>query len=179
MITNIKLFIFIILIILIIVFYYIYSNKLMSKNVGIAVFTGKIKGFVKFIETEKRTKIEVNLTNIPKGKHGFHIHEKGNLLETNCMGCKGHFNPYNKNHGGRFDKERHVGDLGNIEPDSKGNVNIVFYDKLIKLSGKNSIIGRSVVIHSGEDDLGKGENKESLITGNAGKRLTCAVIGYF
>ena len=35
----------------------------------------------------------------------------------------------------------------------------------------------SVVIHAGEDDLGKGGDKESLITGNLA-RIACAVIGY-
>lgn len=142
----------------------------------IAVFQGKLNGYVKFIEKENYVRVEVNITKLPKGKHGIHIHEKGNLLVKDCKGCKGHFNPYNKNHGDRKDKERHVGDLGNIES-IQGQSNIVFRDNLIKLSGKNSIIGRSVVIHKDEDDLGKGDNKESLITGNAGSRLDCAVIG--
>ena len=49
---------------------------------------------------------------------------------------------------------------------------------MIKLQGKYSILGRSVVVHEDKDDLGRGNNNESLITGNAGKRLDCAVIGY-
>jgi Cu-Zn family superoxide dismutase len=38
-------------------------------------------------------------------------------------------------------------------------------------------LGRSIVIHESIDDCGFGHNKESLITGNAGGRMACAVIG--
>ena len=51
------------------------------------------------------------------------------------------------------------------------------YDNLVKLSGKYSVIGRSMIIHEDEDDLGKGGNEESLKTGNAGKRIACGIIG--
>jgi len=58
---------------------------------------------------------------------------------------------------------------------SKGIIN----DNIISLNLKSKccIIGRCIVIHEDEDDLGKGGDKESLITGNAGKRLCCGVIG--
>lgn len=76
--------------------------------------------------------------------------------------------PTGSNHGAPEDSERHVGDLGNVKTDGNGTVNLNITDKHISLFGKNSIIGRTVVIHAGVDDLGKGGHAESLKTGNAG-----------
>ena len=148
---------------------------------AIAVFQNigqQVKGEVRFIEEDKRVKIIVNISGLKPGKHGFHIHESGNLLDK-CKSCKSHFNPFNKNHGGPFSKERHVGDLGNIEPNSSGVAKHILYDSQIKLRGnKSNIIGRSVVIHQDEDNLGIPGDEESLKTGRAGARIGCAVIGY-
>ena len=153
----------------------------MNKIIGIAVFKDKdIKGVVELQENNNKVVININLkSNKYKNSiHGFHIHEAGDLTD-NCMGACGHFNPYNKNHGGPESSERHVGDLGNIKFDNKGVCNMILEDKLVKLRGTEAnVIGRSIVIHSKEDDLGLGGNEDSLKTGNAGKRLTCAVIGY-
>ena len=60
---------------------------------------------------------------------------------------------------------------------------------MLTLYGDQSIIGRTVVIHEGADDLGLGGldsngnvidqkvHQESLKTGNAGGRMACAIIG--
>lgn len=145
---------------------------------AIAVFQKNISGYVKFKELGNKVQIEVNVSGLKPGLHGFHVHESGNLL-NDCTSCKDHFNPFNKNHGGPNMKERHVGDLGNIVVDKQGNSNMLFYDNMIKLRGRKcNIIGRSVIIHADEDNLGLPGDKESLTTGKAGKRLDCAVIGY-
>lgn len=93
------------------------------------------------------------------------------------MSTGGHYNPDKLNHGGPHDHIRHVGDLGNVVADSNGVVSTVFSDSVISLFGTRSIIGRAIVVHSAEDDLGKSEHPDSPKTGNAGGRLACGVIG--
>ena len=68
------------------------------------------------------------------------ISTSGDLSEG-CVSAGSHFNPLQKVHGAPGDSERHVGDLGNIESDSEGNVKITFEDRLISLNGALSIIG--------------------------------------
>ena len=139
-----------------------------------------IKGIVEFEEKGTKVVIKGNLksTKYKNSSHGIHIHEAGDLSEK-CMGACAHFNPYNKKHGGPTSKERHVGDLGNIRFDARGVAKFRMEDSLVKLRGtKANVIGRSLVIHEDMDDLGMGNHNDSLTTGHAGKRITCAVIGY-
>ncbi len=67
--------------------------------------------------------------------------------------------------------------IGNIEADESGVANVNIEDRLVKLIGPHSIIGRSIVIKSGEDDLGRGGHEYSLSTGNSGQRVAGGVVG--
>lgn len=148
---------------------------------AIAVFDNdKIKGTVLFTENLKdnNIKIDVNLVGLKKNAlHGFHVHESGDFSEK-CESMCAHFNPLKKNHGCPGMKERHVGDLGNLKTNEKGCTKYSFYDNIIKLKGKCNILGRGLIIHADEDDCGLGNNPDSLKTGNSGKRIACAIIGY-
>jgi Cu-Zn family superoxide dismutase len=66
---------------------------------------------------------------------------------------------------------------GNIEAAADGIARIHIEDRLVKVIGATSIIGRSIVVHADVDDLGKGGHELSLTTGNAGGRVACGVIG--
>ncbi len=145
---------------------------------AIAVFQGKLEGYVEFTENKKSMTIRTHVRGLRKGKHGFHIHESGDLRGEGCMKACKHFNPNKKTHGGAKGSDRHAGDLGNITSQGVGRwVNHIMYAPLLRFSGKYNILGRSVIIHAGEDDLGLGGDAESLETGNSGARLDCAVIG--
>jgi Cu-Zn family superoxide dismutase len=148
---------------------------------AIAVFNDKkIKGYVTFTETnENDILIDIQLEGLKKNAlHGFHVHQSGDLTD-NCESMCAHFNPFGKQHGCPGKKNRHVGDLGNLETDSKGCAKYKMTDNVIKLRGsKSNIIGRGLIIHADPDDCGMGGDEVSLKNGNAGKRIACAIIGY-
>ena len=94
------------------------QKKVISPIQAIAVFNDKkVKGTVRFTEepSKSRVRIDVDLTGLKtSGLHGFHVHEYGDMSDS-CDSMCAHFNPYNKTHGCPGMKERHVGDLGNLE----------------------------------------------------------------
>lgn len=176
------LFYMIILFFLVIIFIIIYpKNKNKFKAIrGVCVLKkDKINGII-FLEelSFDKTRIYGKVIGLkPNSEHAIHIHESGNLTDG-CKSACAHYNPFNKKHGGPRDKERHVGDLGNLITNSKGDSYFELVDQLVKLRGTYSVIGRSMIIHEDPDDLGRGGHSDSHTTGHAGVRLVCGVIGY-
>jgi len=147
---------------------------------AVAVVEGeKVKGVIHFYQLDGPTspvRVIGNLTGLSPGPHGFHIHQLGDTT-NGCKSMGGHFNPNQVTHGAPYDLHRHHGDLGNIQAGMDGVANIDMTDKHLSLNGIYSIVGRGVVVHQGEDDLGRGGDDGSKKTGNAGGRVACGVIG--
>jgi superoxide dismutase, Cu-Zn family len=145
-------------------------------TMAIAVVHGlgdnKVKGKVTFTQKDGGVEIVGEFTGLTPGEHGFHVHEFGDcsMADGKCAG--GHFNPTGMPHAGPDDAKRHVGDLGNIKADESGKATYKRVDKMVALSGPNSVIGRSIIVHAKPDDF-----KTQQPPGNAGDRIGCGTIG--
>src|SRR4051794_2442480 len=73
------------------------------------------KGTVSFSQPGSDVLLVARLTGVPAGKHGFHIHEKGDCSAADGMSAGGHFNPGQKPHGNPADADHHGGDMPMIE----------------------------------------------------------------
>jgi len=139
------------------------------------VLTGPIFGFIFLTQSNGVTEITGKVNNLTVGLHGFHIHAVGELGDG-CRAAGAHYNPGSKTHSAPQALDRHDGDLGNILAGDDGVAVVDMVDTKVQLSGERSVIGRSIVVHAKEDDLGLGGDQESLLTGNAGGRIACCVI---
>ncbi|XP_055487279.1 copper chaperone for superoxide dismutase-like, partial [Leucoraja erinacea] len=136
-----------------------------------------VSGAVRFLQlSEQQCIIEGTVDGLSPGRHGLHVHAPclflGDLTDS-CHSCGGHYNPGKKKHGGPVDKERHLGDLGNILANELGRATFRMQNDRLKVK---DIIGRSIAVNSGEDDLGRGGHPLSRITGNSGESLVCGII---
>lgn len=130
--------------------------------------TPRPKGTVTFTKVKGGVRVFALLTGVPAGAHGFHVHMRGD-----CRGkgdsALGHFNPAGHAHGLPGKPPTHVGDLGNLTADSAGRAVLDQVFPGLVLEGKNSIVGRGLILHANPDD-------GSQPTGNAGARIACAEI---
>lgn len=148
-----------------------------KKAVAVLKGTSTVEGVVTLTqEDDGPTTVNVKITGLTPGPHGFHLHEFGDTT-NGCISTGPHFNPNGHTHGAPEDEIRHAGDLGNIIANADGVAEATIVDKQIPLSGTNSVVGRAFVVHELADDLGKGGHELSLSTGNAGGRLACGVVG--
>src|SRR5436190_23678353 len=107
----------------------------------------------------------------PNSVHAIHIHEFGDCTAPDATSAGGHYNPEGHPHALPDKKERHAGDLGNLQADAQGKASLDLTVDNITINGsKNPIVGRGVIVHEKEDD-------GSQPVGNAGGRIACGVIG--
>lgn len=134
--------------------------------------TSSTGGVIEFMQTPNGVRVVGYISGLkPNSKHGFHIHEFGDLRSGDGMSLGGHYNPASHQHGLPHQEHRHAGDLGNLEADSRGKAHIDKVFQGFSIGGaSNPILGRGLVIHELPDDGGQP-------VGNAGGRISVGVIG--
>jgi len=114
--------------------------------------------------------VVIDLTGVPPGVHGFHVHEKGDC-GNNGQNAGGHFNPNSMVHGAPDAQSHHAGDFGNVTADANGEVHTRFMTHSVTVKeGATSAVGHAIVLHANPDDL------VTQPTGNAGGRIACGVV---
>ena len=135
-------------------------------------------GIVTFTATDDGVKVVADVTGLTPGKHGFHIHEFGDISDSaKAMSTGGHYDPAGTHHhmlvdaGGPDAMPHHAGDMGNLVADSAGKAHLEITLQGVSLMGPaNPLVGRAVIIHANFDD-------GSQPVGNAGGRVGQGVIG--
>ena len=125
------------------------------------------RGIIMFEQKDDYVHVTGKVINLEPGKHGFHIHQFGDLTKADGTSAGGHYDPEGHDHGAPG-KSSHAGDLGNITAKDDGTAMVDIKAKDLKL---HLILGRAVVVHGGEDDL------KSQPSGAAGPRVGVGVIG--
>jgi Cu-Zn family superoxide dismutase len=146
-----------------------------GNNAAIATLQPKsgtqVTGTVTFTQQGDKVQVVVNAKSLSPGKHGIHIHEKGDCTASDASSAGAHFAPGGGQHAGPTDAGHHAGDLGNLDADSDGNAMwTITTDSLSIGKGANDIIGKAVIIHGDPDDL------KTQPSGNSGGRVACGVI---
>jgi Cu-Zn family superoxide dismutase len=135
-------------------------------------------GMVTFTAFDGGVKVVADVTGLTPGKHGFHIHEFGDISDSaKAMSTGGHYDPAGTHHHAMVEADRpdsmphHAGDMGNLVADSAGKAHLEVTLQGVSLMGPaNPIVGRAVIIHANSDDGGQP-------VGNAGGRVGQGVIG--
>lgn len=131
-------------------------------------------GTVSLQDSPNGLTINTQLSQLPSGYHGFHIHEKGSCAPAEkdgkmgaALSAGGHFNPQKTGHG--TPNDGHMGDLPVLNVDSNGNAKTTLIAPRLKLA---DIQGLAIMIHAGGDNYS--DHPKPL--GGGGDRIACGVI---
>lgn len=151
---------------------------------------GSDAGQVTFTDTLNGVLIEAELTGLPAGEHGFHIHETGSCSpeltsagghmtagdDESGLDMTGILNDIDESeavHGFERAAGPHPGDMPNIHVPESGALHIEVLNARVSFEGENALFdadGSALIIHSGADDY------ETQPSGDAGNRIACGVI---
>ncbi|EJF94147.1 hypothetical protein ME9_01068 [Bartonella taylorii 8TBB] len=157
-----------------------YNTIVLAKSMKVAIYklenknTKKPIGTIEIEENIHGLIFVPNLSTLPEGLHGFHVHINPSCdTKDGVIGgaAGGHYDPEHTNkHLGPYNVNGHFGDLPALYVDDKGHSTMsVLAPRIKKLS---EIKGHSLMIHLGGDN----QSDKPLPLGGGGARLACGII---
>ncbi|ANQ28513.1 superoxide dismutase [Vibrio natriegens] len=139
--------------------------------------TNKSVGTVELSESQYGVVFSPQLTSIPAGLHGFHVHVNPSCESAEKDGktvlggaAGGHYDPQNTGkHGYPWTDDNHLGDLPPLYADMEGIAVSPVVAPRLKLS---DLKGRALMIHAGGDN----HSDQPAKLGGGGARIVCGVI---
>ena len=134
---------------------------------------GEAMGMVNLIQGPQGVLVSADLSGLPPGGHGFHIHAVG-LCSPDFSAAGSHFGPGEESHGFLYSTDMHAGDLPNVYANADGTVraDVFTADVTLAPDDDRSLFdsdGSAIIIHENPDDYGED-------AGTAGSRIACGVI---
>ena len=151
-----------------------FAQSQMSATASLKGPDGANHGTITFTQTPAGVLISAELTGLPAGVHGFHMHETG-ACEPDFGAAGGHYNPTNAEHGVMVTGGPHAGDMPNVHVPQTGDLSIEVLNTAVTLDeGAPDTLfdddGTAVIVHAGPDDY------KSQPSGDAGDRIACGVV---
>lgn len=116
----------------------------------------------------------VEMTGLPPGPHGFHVHEKGECDAAGKFESAGGHLAAGKEHGVDAENGPHPGDFPNVHVGQDGVLKVEFYTDRLAISDGDAALmdadGSAAMLHAMADD------HASQPSGEAGDRIACGVV---
>jgi Cu-Zn family superoxide dismutase len=146
-------------------------------------------GTVQFSEVEGGTQVSVQVTGLPPGFHGLHLHAIGECepdsanpsdpsMTGDFLSAGGHIGAGESDHG------EHPGDLPALYVAGSGDGSLTAVTDALTLADLTDDDGSAVMVHAGRDDFANiperyapgGPDEMTRNTGDAGGRIACGPV---
>lgn len=133
--------------------------------------SGTNLGTLNLMDVDGGVHVSGELSGVPNGEHGFHVHETGICDPATKFESAGdHFEPGDKKHGTENPEGPHAGDLMNVTANDDGKVTVDLHSPNVTLAQLLDADGAALVLHADPDDY------KTDPAGNSGDRFACGVI---
>jgi superoxide dismutase, Cu-Zn family len=126
-----------------------------------------VKGEVTFSQDGPRVRATGEITGLTPGRHGLHLHDKGDCGAPHASSAAGHYNAEGRSYGDPQSAENPIGEIGNVTANRSGAATV---DSTLTGISLASLMGKGLVVQAGAKD------DKARQAGNPGALVACGVV---